>query len=136
MNSIQYLSVLNDPEENQKILNKLPAHLVNRWIRVVDRSITDDPSDDEADEKMSKTASETNYPTFTDFCKFLKKEARIACNLVTFQRFSKNKDLKKVPKVKSFAVNSVASQTVDVPSHPERVAKKNDLRVLQGTTRT
>ena len=25
MNSIQYLNVLNDPEENQKILNKLPA---------------------------------------------------------------------------------------------------------------
>ncbi len=124
MNSIQYLSVLNDPEENQKILNKLPAHLVNRWIRVVDRSLTDDPSDDEADEKMSKTASETNYPTFADFCKFLKKEARIACNPVTFQRFSKNEDPKKVPKVKSFAVNSVASQTMNVPTHPERVAKK------------
>ena len=87
MNSIQYSSVLN---ENEKILHKLLAHLVNRWIRVVDRSITDNPSDDEADEKMSKTVSETNYPTFADFCKFLKKEARIACNPVTFQHLGKD----------------------------------------------
>ena len=37
MESIEYLNVLNDPEENQEILNKLPSHLVNRWIRKVDR---------------------------------------------------------------------------------------------------
>ena len=30
MNHIKYLNVLNDSEENQRILNKLPAHIVNR----------------------------------------------------------------------------------------------------------
>ena len=63
MNSIQYLNVLNDPDENQKILNKLPAHLVNRSIRIVDRSITDDSSDDEDEDKTSKTSCEASYPT-------------------------------------------------------------------------
>ena len=124
MNSIQYLNVLNDPEENQKILNKLPAHLVNRWIRVVDRSTTDDSSDDEDEEKTSKTSCEVSYPTFAEFCKFLKNEARISCNPMTLQRFLKNEDPKKVSKVKSFAVSSVASQTMNGSDQPERIVKK------------
>ncbi len=69
--------------ENNK--NKLPAHLVNRWIRVVNRSIIDDTSDNEADKKMSKMASETNYPMFADFCKFLNKEARIRLRIIAIQ---------------------------------------------------
>ncbi|KAL9976864.1 hypothetical protein ACROYT_G014202 [Oculina patagonica] len=35
MNTIQYLNVLNDPDENQKMIRKLPTHVVVRWSRVV-----------------------------------------------------------------------------------------------------
>ena len=31
MNTIQYWKVLNDPEENQKIIKKRPSHVVTRW---------------------------------------------------------------------------------------------------------
>ena len=39
MHSIKYLEVLNNPEENQKMLRKLPNHLVSRWSRIVDKWI-------------------------------------------------------------------------------------------------
>ena len=106
MDSIQYLNVLNDPKENRKFLNKLPAHLVNRWVRVVDRRIADDLSDDGDEDRVSRVASGSGYPTFAEFCKFLKKEARIACNPVTFQRLPKKEEPNKIPKAKVFAVNT------------------------------
>jgi len=31
MNTIQYLNVLNDPDENQKMIRKLPSQVVVRW---------------------------------------------------------------------------------------------------------
>ena len=43
---------------------------------------------------------------------------------MTLQRFLKNEDLKKVSKVKSFAVSSVASQTMNGPDQPEKIVKK------------
>ena len=100
MDSIQYLNVLNDPEENRKFLNKLPAHLVNRWVRVVDRRIADDLSDNGDEDRVSRVASGSGYPTFAEFCKFLKKEARIACNPVTFQRLPKKEEPNKMHKAK------------------------------------
>ena len=42
MNSICYPSVLNDPDENQKILRKLPNHLTVRWSRIVNEWITEE----------------------------------------------------------------------------------------------
>lgn len=36
MNTIQYLNVLNDPDENQRMIRKLPSQVVVRWSRVVD----------------------------------------------------------------------------------------------------
>jgi hypothetical protein len=77
---IQYLSVLDDPEENQKILKKLPSYIVNRWGRIVDKSTSDDPEvgpDEESDESV---ISLNTYPTFKEFCRFLTTEARIACH--------------------------------------------------------
>ena len=124
MDSIQYLNVLNDPEENRKFLNKLPAHLVNRWVRVVDRRIADDLSDDGDEDRVSRVASGSGYPTFAEFCKFLKKEARIACNPVNFQRLPKKEEPNKMHKAKVFAVNSVASQTMNVPDSETKIIKK------------
>ena len=36
MNIVQYLNVLNNPDENQKMIKKLPSQVVVRWSRVVD----------------------------------------------------------------------------------------------------
>ena len=132
MESIEYLNVLNDPEENQKILNKLPSHLVNRWIRIVDRRIAEDSSNEDEEAKPSKAVPRTSYPTFAEFCKFLKREARISCNPVTFQRFLKNEDPKKVSKVRAFAVSSVASQTISALDRGEKAAKKRSCVFCKG----
>lgn len=56
----------------------------------------------------------------------MKREARISCNPVTFQRFLKSEDPKKLPKVKAFAVSSVASQTNSVPDQEEKFVKKRN----------
>ena len=36
MKEIKYLKALNDPEENQKMLRKLPRNLAERWTREID----------------------------------------------------------------------------------------------------
>ena len=36
METIGYLNILNDPNENQKMVRKLPKHLIVRWSREVD----------------------------------------------------------------------------------------------------
>ena len=48
MKTIQYLNVLNDPDENQKIIQKLPNHLVIRWSRVVDEWIAVDELEEDS----------------------------------------------------------------------------------------
>jgi len=78
MKEIKYLAILDDPEENQKILRKLPNYLVTRWGRTVDQWLTKD--------------DEGGYPPFSEFCHFLKTEARIACNPVTAMRQMRNND--------------------------------------------
>ena len=84
MKTIQYLNVLNDPDENQKIIQKLPNHLVVRWSRVVDEWIAvDELEEDSHTPRMDGKQAKTGYPPFAEFCKFMRKEARIACNPVT-----------------------------------------------------
>ncbi|KAL1276825.1 hypothetical protein QQF64_036448 [Cirrhinus molitorella] len=67
MPHIKGLQVLNDCEENQKMLQKLPDWLTSRWNRHVTMQL--------------KRLEE--YPTFKDFANFVAQEAEIACNPVT-----------------------------------------------------
>ena len=86
MNTICYLNVLNDPEENQKILKKLPNYIASRWSRVVDHWITEEEADEHGTEERVRTVkspAKVGYPPFAEFCRFMKKEARISCNPVT-----------------------------------------------------
>ena len=84
MKTIQYLNVLNDPDENQKIIQKLPNHLVIRWSRVVDEWIAvDELEEDSHTPRTDGKQTKAGYPPFAEFCKFMRKEARIACNPVT-----------------------------------------------------
>ncbi|XP_030594029.1 uncharacterized protein LOC115786126 [Archocentrus centrarchus] len=67
MPHIKGLQVLNDCEENQKLLVKLPDWITSRWNRYVTEQL--DQGKD--------------YPSFQDFASFISKEARIACNPVS-----------------------------------------------------
>ncbi|KAM9817861.1 uncharacterized protein LOC133152032 [Syngnathus typhle] len=67
MSQIRGLEVLNDCNENQKILSKLPDWLTSRWNR-----------------KVIEIEEETHmFPSFSQFVKFLTREAKIACSPIT-----------------------------------------------------
>ena len=84
MNTIQNLNVLNDPDENQKMIKKLPSHVVVRWSRVVDEWLGENELDDDCGVPQRRIqANKSGYPPFAEFCKFISKEARISCNPVT-----------------------------------------------------
>ena len=63
---VQGLAILNDCEENHKLLKKLPEWIVRKWSRIV----------------VDELDTTGNYPDFACFTEFLSKEARIACNPV------------------------------------------------------
>ena len=70
MNTIRYLNVLDDPDENQKILKKLPNYLVARWSRIVDGWIADEELDEDKTEETSgitKNSAKIGYPPFSEF---------------------------------------------------------------------
>ncbi|XP_037400478.1 uncharacterized protein LOC119265102 [Pygocentrus nattereri] len=67
MPQIKSLEVLNDYNENQKILAKLPDWLTSRWNRKV----------------MEVEEESQTFPSFSQFVQFLTREAKIACNPIT-----------------------------------------------------
>ena len=81
MKEIHYLQALNDPEENQKIVRKLPRNICDRWGREVDQRLNRKETD-----RQNARSKESAYPPFSVFCDFLKREARIACNPVAMSR--------------------------------------------------
>jgi len=91
MEEVKYLNILNDPDENQKMLKKLPSYLVTRWSHIVDKWIEGEDYEENNDDR-EHTPVNASYPPFAEFCKFLKKEARIACNPITSPRALKGGD--------------------------------------------
>ena len=83
MNTVEYLNILNDPEENQKMIRKLSSYLVTRWSRIVDEWVTLDELEDDEVPLSKEGVMKTGYPPFAEFCKFVKIEARMSCNPVT-----------------------------------------------------
>ena len=70
MNKIGSLKALNDDQENRKLVSKLPKWAIDRWSRVV---------------HQCKTEKGT-FPPFSEFVKFLSREADIACDpVISFQ---------------------------------------------------
>ncbi|KAL7842594.1 hypothetical protein SRHO_G00242830 [Serrasalmus rhombeus] len=59
---IRGLVILNDCEENHKLLKKLPEWIVRRWSRIV----------------VDELDTSGNYPSFASFTEFVQKEAWIA----------------------------------------------------------
>ena len=99
MPHIKGLQVLNDCEENQRMLQKLPDWVTTRWNRHV-----------------TKRLQETHeYPSFKEFAKFLAHEADVACNPVTSLYALKSseegpsRDMKR-PKANVFITNTKESE--------------------------
>lgn len=64
---VKGLAILNDCEENHKLLKKLPEWIVRKWSKIVV-------------EELDMTG---DYPSFKRFVVFLQKESKIACNPFT-----------------------------------------------------
>ena len=94
-NTVKYLRVLDDPDENQRMVRKLPRYLVDRWSREVDRWLNKD-EDQPCSEITSSDVheGEVGYPPFSVFCRFLQRESRIDCNPVTTARLQKEEVVK------------------------------------------
>lgn len=93
---IKSLEILNDCNENRKILSKLPDWLAASWNR-----------------KVIEIEEQTNqFPTFSQFVEFLTREAKIACNPVTslqsLKQYEPNKsDKQKLTKQKEIGVKTL-----------------------------
>ena len=91
---VKGLQVLNDCEENKKLLQKLPDWVTSRWNRHVTKRL----------KQME------DYPNFKEFADFIAEEAEIACNPVTSFHALKpteerlSRDLKR-PKASAFTTN-------------------------------
>ena len=98
---VKGLSILNDCEENHKILKKLPDWIVRGWSRVVSKEL--DESGD--------------YPSFSCFTKYLKTEASIACNPIAspFLVNRRPTDEKEPRKTRAF---NTSAQSNDSNSRP------------------
>ena len=84
MNSVKYLNVLDDPDENQRMVRQLSRYLVDRWSREVDRRLNKDEDQRHGYvSQLEATEGVSGYPPFSVFCRFLQRESRIACNPVT-----------------------------------------------------
>lgn len=98
MPHVQGLKVLDDCEENQKILLKLPDWATTRWNRYVTKLLDEDKA----------------YPGFADF---VAEEARIACNPVSSLFALKNtfeKPEKEQKRLKASVLVTSANMSKDV----------------------
>ena len=88
MQSTTFLNVLDDPTENRRMAKKLPSYIINRWSRQVDRWIYESGSNTSTTTISRLREQSLRYPSFADFCQFVEKEARIACNpVISMQAF-------------------------------------------------
>ncbi|KAG7453482.1 hypothetical protein JOB18_018614 [Solea senegalensis] len=110
---VKGLDILNDCEENQKLIQKLPDWAASQWNRKVTQSLKD----------------RQEFPNFQDFVGFMLMEAEIACNPITsFQALhssqpSVDKHYLKERKSKSSVFHT---QTVTEAETPEQL--KTDLK--------
>lgn len=101
MPHVQGLKVLDDCEENKKILLKLPDWATTCWNRYVTKLLDEDKA----------------YPGFADFADFVAEEARIACNPVPSLFALKNtfeKPEKEQKRLKASVLVTSANMSKDV----------------------
>ncbi|XP_073732301.1 uncharacterized protein [Misgurnus anguillicaudatus] len=117
MPHVKGLQVLNDCEENQRMLAKLPDWVTSRWNRLVTEQL------DQA----------KDYPGFSEFASFISKEARIACNPVSSLYALKTSDERMLRETKqsranTFVTNVKASDAECVTSNSNDANDSEDSR--------
>nr|XP_023667350.1 uncharacterized protein LOC111843758 [Paramormyrops kingsleyae] len=96
MAHIKSLEILNDCNENRKILYKLPDWLTASWNR-----------------KVIEIEEETNnFPTFSQFVSFLTREAKIACNPVTSLQSLKQSESDDFERLKPTRQRNIGAKTL------------------------
>ncbi|XP_034088632.1 uncharacterized protein LOC117557059 [Gymnodraco acuticeps] len=95
MSQIKGLEVLNDCNENQRMLAKLPDWLTSSWNRKVTEM-----------EEQNHT-----FPTLSQFVKFLTREAKIACNPITSLHALKSRESEKGKILRSPVSNVLTTET-------------------------
>lgn len=83
---IKALEILNDCNENRKILSKLPDWLTARWNRQV----------------IEIEEATNQFPSFSQFVKFLTREVKIACNPLTSLQALKQDETEKTKSSRHF----------------------------------
>ncbi len=96
---IKALKILNDYNENRKILSKLPEWLTVRWNRKVI----------EIEEEINQ------FPSFSQFVKFLTREVKIACNPVTSLQALKLGEVENPKFQKRFVAKTLTTSTSENP---------------------
>lgn len=119
MPHVKGLQVLNDCEENQKMLLKLPEWVTSRWNRYVT---------DQLDQAK-------DYPNFKEFVSFIAKEACIACNPVSSLYALRPTEEKLTREIKRTKANTFATnvQTSDTPSTTTKGLQQTQKRELNST---
>ena len=109
MPHVKGLAILNDSEENHKLLKKLPDWIVRKWSRVV----------------VGELDKSGEYPSFDHFTEFVQKEARVACNPIASPfLFSARLSDDKFPKrAKSLSTNAQAKNYASKTSENLSVSK-------------
>ena len=79
MQRISSLKVLDDDQENLKMVSKLPRWAAVRWGRLV----------------YNWREENDSFPPFSEFVKFIVKEADIACDPVNLRKINKEEDNKR-----------------------------------------
>jgi hypothetical protein len=79
MQKISNLKVLDDDQENHKMVSKLPRWAAVRWGRLV----------------YNWKEENDSFPPFSEFVKFVVKEADIACDPVNLRKVNKEEDSKR-----------------------------------------
>ena len=119
MSSFTFLNVLNDPSENRKMVRKLPTFVIGRWSRLVDKYIFETEPNTLNPEIRRQSFG---YPSFAEFCQFVEKEARIACNPVISVQAFKSEESKR-PR-RSDAENSKLPSIKTLQTKTDEVRKK------------
>ncbi len=101
MAHIKALEILNDWEENRKILSMLPDSLTARW-----------------NQQVIGIEEETDqFPSFSQCVKFLSREAKIACNPITSLQYLKQGEGEKMKPFKQ----SYSTKTFNTSSNERSV---------------
>ncbi|XP_067295957.1 uncharacterized protein [Pseudorasbora parva] len=108
MPHVKGLQILNDYQENQKLVLKLPDWAISRWNRLVTQSLSENHE----------------YPSFKKFAAFVSTEAEVACNPVTsFHTLRAAEPLIEKANLKEANRNRVRVFSTQMNTESQKVAK-------------